>query len=178
MATTIDGAGGLNAGGTSAVNKYYTPLSQKQGLVGNIWSGTGQLGGDALLNAYNSGMSDVEIQSMYNNMNSDGVFDSNGLSGLASGGSGGFDWGAAGGMAMDGLSTYLSYDQNKKNYELQKKALNDQLANSEMTRQTTGLAGVNNANTKLAFANATGQDTTDLEKNKAIFEGYAGTASV
>ena len=179
----IDGSGGLAAGGGSAVNKYYTPLSQKQGFLSNAWSGTGQLGGNALLDAYNSGMSGVELQSMYDSLNADGVFGSNGLSGTSavSGnglGSEGVDWGAAAGLAMDGINAYLGYNQNKKNYELQKKALNSNLKDAAMARDTTYNAAANQVGTQKSLTGAFGGDTSTYDDRLARLNKYASDGGV
>jgi len=146
--------------GVQNINKVNTPLSYQQYL--------NNVGGFENSDYFDNADFEANAGSNYTQDSSGAYTNDMGLAREA----GGVDYMGLAKLGMDLFGGYMDY----KNYGLQKKAINENIKNAKMTRQTTGLAGLANANTKLAFANATGQNTDNIAKNKAIFEGYAGTS--
>ena len=171
---------GSGLAGSSLTAKYFTPLAQKQNFVSTVTNGTGQLGGTALLDAYNSGVTGEALQSMYDNMDSKGIFNNNGL---ASTSLGGMDLGTLGGLGMDIANAWMGYDANKKAYNLQKKALNANIDDLEMKQDVAYNNASNNVGVKKSLASAFGTGTSvyDDELNrlkKYASDGGEGTQNV
>jgi len=161
---------GSGLAGSNLTAKYFTPLAQKQNFVSTVTNGTGQLGGSALLDAYNNGVTGEALQSMYDNMDSKGIFNNNGL---ASTSLGGMDLGTLGGLGMDIAKAWMGYDASKKAYNLQKKALNANIDDLEMKQDVAYNNYYDNTKVKESLAGAFGGDTAVYEGNINRLKKYA-----